>query len=34
MDVATMSSSSVKLNDHRLCREARKYMNKEYKVIT
>ncbi|MBA0873554.1 hypothetical protein Goshw_003877, partial [Gossypium schwendimanii] len=26
-----MSSSSVKLNDHRLCREARKYMNKEYK---
>ncbi|MBA0601921.1 hypothetical protein Gorai_002124, partial [Gossypium raimondii] len=26
-----MLSSSAEPNDHRLCREARKYMNKEYK---
>ncbi|MBA0751261.1 hypothetical protein Gogos_000197, partial [Gossypium gossypioides] len=31
MEVATMLSSSAEPNDHRLCREARKYMNKEYK---
>ncbi|MBA0578302.1 hypothetical protein Gorai_020591 [Gossypium raimondii] len=29
-----MLSSSAKPDDHRLCREARKYTNKEWEVIT
>ncbi|MBA0574049.1 hypothetical protein Golob_001287 [Gossypium lobatum] len=34
MEVATTLSSSAKDDEHRLCREARKYMNKEWEVIT
>ncbi|MBA0574050.1 hypothetical protein Golob_001288 [Gossypium lobatum] len=34
MEVATTLSISAKHDEHRLCREARKYMNKEWEVIT